>query len=341
MLLLLAATISNIVFSAPRHYVPGIEITYGQSVHAWNAYKTVKAARNDIPAVLSLLRKNYGTYQASFARAQLSLERIPLNSNWVLHTYLVGEAAAGAAVHNPVLPEINVAIAHAEYLNLKVERVFPQAHTLARFGILYGQGNETRIQGFVTDFLQATPRRRGHFSLYGMDLEAEHAYKWSDNARQLQTVLFRPTWYRSLITENEFILGDRYPRFSTYRYKLKSQLAFRSESSYLPHEYGPEFIFGPQPLPVEMLPRIWEYVHQIYAWPELGTMLGASLVGRWWFNQFQVIARGGVYAGYWGSFLSFKWKESSFDISYAGIEESAAYRTRGQRLWLAKLGIRF
>lgn len=335
--------LSTTAQAASSRWSPGLSVSYGNTPDAWSSFRTVKASKNDLPTLLGVLRRNYGTYQASFAGVELSLERIPIQLWWIdyLHFYVRTEAAGVGEVHNPVLPELKAAFAFDEMAALKAEHFFRTIGLRSRLGLVYGKGKETRIQGFVTDFLETTPKRTGEFSFYGADLELENISYWNKKFYQWNSALYRPTWYLPTLGGNTYLFADP-DRTKTARTKIRSATVYQTSWMGLaPKEFGPELVLGPQPLPVEIMPRIWEYVHQIYPWPEYGAMVGVGMLARWGSRDFQLITRAGLYAGYLGAFLGLKYGLLAFDLGSASIEESAAYKTRAQRCWLANLSLKF
>ena len=103
-----------------------------------------------------------------------------------------------------------------------------------------------------------------------------------------------------------------------------------------------ELIASPKPLPEDWLPRTWDYVHDLYPWPELGTMVGYGL-----FTQndlghgFHLNGHFGFYGGYLGGDLLLRWNWLQMSFASWGIETTSAYHVLEERLWQGNVAVVF
>lgn len=103
-----------------------------------------------------------------------------------------------------------------------------------------------------------------------------------------------------------------------------------------------EGTLGPQPLPFELLPLTWDYAHDMYAWPELGAMVGLGTNVRWALGpRSELLLNFGMYAGYLGGRFEFSHQALFVRAGTYGIESSAAYDNTEIRLYTAQLGFNF
>lgn len=323
----------------------GLAMVYGQSAALWSTYQGVSNAHGSVPIINSLLTRNYGTYQEGFSRVSAELE-VPgagdAGGAGLARKFYVGTAAEAdgfGVAENPVVPELHADLLVDQLLTAgALGRIEPWGLS-TRIGVVAGMGYEKRIDEYSTDLIDHQPIPGGILSIYGLDQEVSRVSAVGgggslEGALLLRETLFVPTLGASSLDPN------RGTEFVTFRWKQDTKFW---EDVRLPGlqdaRVGIESILGPQPLPVDILPRSWDYVHRLQSFPELGAMAGGGAVLKGgWSPRGSFESMAGFYGGYWGGALSGRLGDCIVSLGSWGIESSSAYQGLGQRIWTAAMG---
>ena len=312
-----------------------VDLSYAQSSDAWATVDKVKSAQGDLDQINQVLHDNYGSYEEAFAHAAVGISGLTTGLDFPLLRRLYfdtsSDALAFGRVQNPVVPELKAdALLSGEIasgFDGSIEGSDVGQELRTRVGGHFGMGYEKRVDAVSTDLIENIPTEGGSLSYYGFDLRLQKDFAMIAGLAIHSSAAVSDTAFHSSIDA---------ATVSTVRWKLKNDLSGTSLAL--------ETVVGPQPLPVDFLPRTWDYVDQLNPWPELGAMTGAGLAWRSrlsdaWIRNTSLLARGGFYGGYPGGEIGLEAGDFKASIETWGIEASSAYQTLGQRLYLATAGV--
>jgi hypothetical protein len=320
-----------------------VELEYGQSSGIWQVVSEVKNAQGNFSAINEILMKRYGAPEEALATIKASADPLlDRDTHGRIHVEASAQALGYGLVQNPVVPELHAdAIAAGGVVLGYGGRIEPAAVD-ARLCVAGGSGREKRIDAVSTDLIERLPLRDGALTYYGLDLDLSRRFQLDRENTVLLSGLVRETSFQTTTPSSP--LNDTSDHLETHRWKASGALERRVGSAFIAREsvVALEGFAGPQPLPIETLPRIWDYAHRLYATPELGAMTGAGL--RWngrFSRAVSLEARGGYYGGYAGGSLVLALGSFSINAASWGIETTAGYHVLGERLWQGGLAIAF
>jgi hypothetical protein len=315
-----------------------VDLTYAQSPDAWTTVHEVENAKGDIDQIDDILHANYGTYEEIFGRVAVLTSGIKSGLEYPLFDSLYfgvsSDILGYGQVQNPVVPELQADIVLTGELKTGFDGRFDPLGLHTELGAHFGMGTEKRIDAVSTDLIQSIPTQTGRLTYFGFDFQMKRNFE-IDRACEINSL--------GSVTESTFesaISGDQ----STYvRWRLKNDLRMKLVPIITDKDdLIIETIAGPQPLPVEILPRTFDYVNQLDPLPELGAMVGAGLAWEsQWKKTSNFIARVGFYGGYVGGGVSLATGILRFSVQNYEVEASTAYQTLGQRIWITSLGFVF
>ena len=328
--------------SAPVPAEVDVQLSYAQSSDVWATVHDIRSAQGNLPALNDVLKRSYGVPQEAFTNILAGLS-MPLSrgSNQRIHFSVAAEAMGFGLVQNPVVPELHM---NAEVLGVVrggYSFSWDQPGIDIGFAFVGGMGREKRVDATSTDLIESIPLRSGAITMVGFDFDVAHRFAF-DRATSLNaTGSVKETLFETTTPQaaSEALSGQSQSML-THRWKGMFALERSTELSFFYRSsIALEGIAGPQPLPINVLPRIWDYAHNLYPTPELGAMFGSGLgfTGKL-SRQTSLEAHAGYYGGYWGAILAANFGWIKLSAASLGIEDSAAYHVLGERIWQASLG---
>ena len=319
-----------------------VELKYAQSANAWTTVNQIQNAKGDLGAVNAILNQNYGTYQEAISNFTASLHGIKMG-NGVLSTLYFetsAEADGTGLVSNPVLPELHASLLGAGIISTGFEGELFPIHLKTHFGVFVGDGIEKRIDAYSTDLIESLPIRDGSFQVFGLEQMLSQTTFLSPHWSWYNKVSARETDFQSH-TPAAVNDSETDPSYFAIRLRAETEITWQTHLFPFRQSYiSLGEIIGPQPLPVNVLPKIWDFAHRLDTFPDWGAMLGTGLTLRGdWDKSYQTKFFAGFYGGYWGGGLSMELKRITASFGSYGIEGSSAYQILGQRLMTASLSI--
>jgi len=297
-----------------------VAVRYAQSADFWKTVGDVQNARGSLSAVNGVLQNRYGDLEETFLAADAVCS---LGQSWEFGVSADGLGYGSA--RNPVIPELDAVMtiggfASATYLWA------PAEGWKLRPGILIGGGGERKIHAVSTDLIESLPLRSGAFALLGAEFSVEYG-------RSLLPVL---EWKQTLFARYAGVDSTTPPAdLDQNKDRVHAIFRWRIEEEFIPSPWEDwvswHVIAGPQPLPLPVLPPIWDVVHDIQDFPELGVMLGGGI-------RLLKAVTVGFYGGYFGAGIDYMTGPLSLSAGTWGLEGSSAYQTQGSRLWTAQVG---
>ena len=243
------------------------DLMYAQSSAFWSTVHDIQDAEGNIDQINQVLNANYGTYEILFSRLDLNESEIATGWDFSpvrrLNFGFSSNLIAYGEVQNPVLPQIVAdAVLSGELHGSFTGAIDPiDLHT--GIGAHVGWGYEKRVNAVSTDLIQSIPTQSGHVSFYGLDFALGRNFELADGLTWIASGTASETFYSSSIDRS----------IASYQsWKMKNDLQYGS--------FTLETVLGPQPIPIDFLPRTWEYVNKLDPLPELGAMAGAGLAWK-------------------------------------------------------------
>ncbi|MBI3542319.1 MAG: hypothetical protein HY075_03455 [Deltaproteobacteria bacterium] len=316
-----------------------VRVAYAQSAAAWGTVHDVKTAQGSLPALNEVLKREYGVPEEAVTSFAMSYSTtLSKGASDRVRFAATADGVGYALVQNPVVPEL-----HGDAVAIGTfggGYSFDAGGVDFGVGAVAGVGREKRIDATSTDLIESIPLRNGAVYLYGADFELARRFRFD-----------RSTAFRLSGSAKETLVETTTPSASAggalgassqlfHRWRAAGTLERAVELAFLQRSVLlVEGIAGPQPLPVSVLPRIWDYAHNLYPTPELGAMFGAGLGLRAALSRASRLeTHVGYYGGYPGGMLALKLSAVDLTLASWGLENSAAYHVLGERLWQASLG---
>ncbi|MFL5815309.1 MAG: hypothetical protein ACJ763_17160 [Bdellovibrionia bacterium] len=339
--------ISSVCFAAEPSLLGSkrttVSVFYGQSRDVWGTLHDVKSAQGDLESINEILQRKYGTYEEALSTVKVRVDGINgFESSKLLEKIWIEvgtEADAFGLVRNPVVPELhaNAILAGAASVGFQGQESTTGFHT--RLGLIGGSGYEKRIDAFSTDLIDKLPIRSGHLYFFGLSQDFAKTFTPSDwkikprlSAHEIE--------FKTAVSPSSL---DVVEGTSYFAFRWKGQMDATHPIPALGQtQAGIVAVAGPQPIPVDILPDVWDYSHRMQSFPEIGSMLGAGLrMDKSWSQSASWRNTAGFFGGYWGGESSLHLGAFRANVGTWGIETSSAYRTLGQRIWTASLGMAF
>lgn len=228
------------------------EMAYSQSASAWSTVNAIKGAHGQIAVINNILNQHYGTFEGAFTRVGGSVISVP--TGWSLAPardldFNLGvEGAASGRAQNPVVPEIRANLTLALVAGVGLEGELPGTSVKSHFGVFGGYGNEKRIDAVSTDLIESVPIRKGDLTLLGFEEGLEYAWTDAAEIRYQSQLHLRETLGFSNTAPDKLGIEDT-GGHSAFRWRVDSRAK-------LPSGIQLQVVLGPQPLPIELLPRI-------------------------------------------------------------------------------------
>jgi hypothetical protein len=335
-----------IAVSVPARASVDVSVFYGQTEDLWSTYHGIQDAKNNVPAIDAILTEKYGTFEEGIAQINVLARGLPFStSSNLLRTFYIGGGAyalASGSVDNPIIPVLHVDLIVGGALSLGTEGEFDFYPIGTRLGITGGWTKEKRADAFSTDLIDHIAFVSGNLGFVGFDQKfAEPSPGPKTGAAYRAALEMHETFFHSTIPAGSVGLTDQTQDLFAFRWKQSNEWSIPvaiADSSRL----GIQFIAGPQPIPVDILPRVWDWAHQLSSFSELGTMAGGGLHLRTLVNPHLLLdIYSGVYAGYFGAGFEWRYHSLSVDLGSWGLEGRSAYHSQGARIWTSRLSLTF
>lgn len=293
-------------------------LLYGQSAEFWSSIHSITSAQGSLTRIDEVLNNKHGTFEEVVSRIHVRHRS---------EDYYIEAAAEGVGtgeLRNRVISELNVRILGMGTISGGITTASPDRTWELSGGANAGLGSTKHATAVGSDLIEKLALQNDRVAMLGPDLAASHRLglggEWT-----LQT---SASYHGSaFFTSNQDTLF-------THRWRLSVE--GKNET------LGFHAIASPQPLPIDLLPRTWEYVHDVYPFPELAATLGAGASLRFTPNkEFSISGLAGYYAGFPGGTLEFAYQGTKLRLSSFELTASTDFQGLSQRLWMGTLELRF
>ncbi len=334
----------------PTHGEWGLTAFYAQSSGFWSSVDQLKNTKTMSPSELnSLINDSYQKPLEGIAQLKWDY-RSTLRSGTAfsgIYDQSIFKIAAveigGGKIENRQIPNVkgySVTALETEFLlRDSYKRDRPGFST--RFGTVTGGGRVKTIQADIGDTSGEIPTHNSTLLYGGLTLGLDYRSVLSDKTRSNFELEFRPTYFYSARSRSEDPLAES-KGFYTHRIRGVSEFMFESDigiSDYL--EWGVVGMIGPQPIPDEILPRTWDYIHPMHQATNILANLGGG--GRIRFGsddlRSMVTLTGGVFAGLPGGSARVKLGWFFAEVGSYGIELSRGFQIESNRMNYGSLGV--
>lgn len=329
----LSASANNLNASNPDAQF-SLGVHYGAHSEFWDELELLRSDLNAAQKLSEILERDL-RFAEGFVHARLihQAQDCVWGCLWNRVYFSLGwDSLAGGRVQNPVLPELQ---GYALWMVPIETGVWFQGKQLSwGLGSLAGLGRQTLYQGLASAYL--TDAWEEHASVFALGAGA--FVEWQN---EFASTLWFRTRYQIRVLHFYTHLDN--PRFDyraesdnwIWRWREQSEVMRRWKTdSAGTWAWGADLIFGAQPLPYEILPVVWDAVHDVYAFPEFAAMVGLGAIAQWTSPEEDVglEIRSGYYAGYFGIGGALRLWKISLGLGSFGVEQSSAYRVQESRL---------
>lgn len=320
--------------------VIGVQGFYAQSDDFWDQVDRLKESADTAQILSQLFEDTQGKVTEGMASGGIyyASSGSPLGLSFMSRgiVALETEAVAGGYVRNRISPEIEGYNTWGVSLSAGAQRHLPVNES--GWGLIAlttsGIGKQELIRGEVTSYLSEAIESESTLFYQGFDLGVEFQSLWSDHLRFRSSYYFLPTYFYSQAKDDEhlFEISD-----GKWRLRWRTQFEVTTRTSSFGSgalELGTQAIGGPQPIPMAVLPRIWDGIHEIDPTPSAGALIGLGGVARVvsQSRRYSLEAFGGFYGGYWGAGAALQIGWLHLRGGTFGVEQSSNYQLRETRL---------
>mgnify|MGYP001608603397 CR=1 FL=1 len=314
--------------------------SYAQSRNFWSLVDEVRAA-SDVSRAQAILETHYGKPAERLAQLGTQVYFENVSHLWV---GIGAEALIGGDARNPVFPEIRAYSFLSGYGEFGFGTRLPEDQYGLDWevGLRVGAGSRESIDAPVTALLGSDPIDRGLFVYTGPEFKFGANVDVFGIARWRSRMALRPTLY-GVRSYDEGLAPELGYQSWAIRWRSMTEVLFKIET--IPSgmsEIGLVTLMGQQPLPVDVLPRVWDSVHHLKPFPDWRQLAGLGLVFRnsQERHHFSLRVTGGIFGGYPGGGLEFSLRDGFGSIGYWGVEMSDGYQLIGHSFGAATVGLK-
>lgn len=319
---------------------------YGQGFDFWGKVQDL-SQDNVTPAdMLKLLDSSFEHPEEGLATFSIGY-RGPVSDslkNWVNQGYFgVGaDALVGGTATNRILPQIQAYEVYSSHIDFGLMQRVPNHDSgwEYRWGSTLGLGQEALVQGSAVDLVgQFEPNKSAVFYT-GLDFDLGFKNHLSDVLKESYRLSATPTLFHSDFSDSSSQFKIASDQLS-FRWREQNEWSVTLETPFKPLlDFGVLSIFGQQPTPIQFLPRTWDAVHNLDAWPSAGQLVGLGTRAHLYDSEghFGLFLDGGFYGGYFGGSAALYIYGIELAAGTYGLEESSGYRIEESRVRFISLG---
>jgi hypothetical protein len=324
----------------PHFEAPVLEfhLDYAQSSDFWSAVDSLNGASGSGSAssLESSLQSRYGVNEDAFSRVGLGLYNVNVGEeNSLFHQFYFetnGEMVVWGVTQNPVVSQLLGKAVAMGSVGLGFNGRIPSTIFSTKMGVTAGLGEAKEVNGFSSNLIGSMPQVTESLQMYGIDLQVATTWESNPVIQGGSTLDYHGTAF----------VSDLNPTVMAGRWKSYSYLRTGGSSDGAELIFQPHVVIGPQPLPVDVLPRIWDDVHPLNSFQDLDAMLGAGamieLAGA---HHTKLSCTAGFYGGYWGGSLALQMGRFQVNAGSWGLGLDSNYQAEPERLWEGTLGWQF
>ncbi len=319
---------------------------YGQGFNFWSTVNKITQGNQSVSDVLGLLDSSFDNPQEGIASLEIRYQG-PITgdfSNFFNTAYfgVGGDLLAGGLATNRILPQIqayDVYTGHVDF-GLSQQPKVNESGFEYRIGSTVGAGNETLVNGSVIDLLDQYSPDNSALFYTGLDLSIGYESHYSNQLSSHYRLSLNPTLFHSDHTDSGAQYEIESDQFN-FRWREENEWTLAIDTPFEPNlAFGLITILGQQPTPVSFLPRTWDAVHNIEAFPALGQLVGLGTRIHLYGSSVPIGATvdGGFYGGYFGASATLHIFMIQLIAGTYGVEQSGGYRSEESRIGFFSIG---
>jgi hypothetical protein len=319
---------------------------YGQGFGFWSTVNQITQGNQTPSNVLGLLDSSFDHPQEGIASLQIRVQS-PINGDFreffnQAYFGLGGDALAGGVAVNRILPQIQAYDVYTGHLDFGLTEQ-PKPHESGfeyRLGSTLGAGNETLVSGSVVDLLDQYSPDNSALFYTGLDLYLGYESHYSEQLSSHYRLSLSPTLFTTDHTDSGAQYAINSDQFN-FRWRQENEWTVLLDSAYEPSlAFGLVTILGQQPTPVTFLPRTWDAIHNIEAFPTVGQLIGLGSKISIYGSNFPLglTLNGGYYGGYFGAGATLHVFMVQVMAGTYGVEQSGGYREEESRIAFLSIG---
>jgi hypothetical protein len=332
-----ASDLDNFSANLPDEEKTGFsgQLDYLQSNHLWSAYNGLTSIGDSTQSLQNVLQQNYGINEDASVRLSLGEYGLPISQVPSLfqkaYFSVNGEVAIWGIAENPVISELHADAIGLASVSMGFTGQVPSTPIRTQMGLTAGAGIEKKTDLIGADLDAPISLNSGRVRMYGADL----GVTVSTDPKQ------RSQAGTSLEYHGSIFVSDFEGTVPVNRWKSYSYVEIGNPDAGHSLIFKPHLVFGPQPLPVDLLPRSWDLIHResmpgdFSAWVGGGVDLGVFVSGKDGFK-----ATAGYYGGFWGGQFSLEFGSLSIKVGTWGLSLGPGFQAEAERLWSGSLGFR-
>lgn len=347
--LLLGEPTSALAGSEPSPPELDARAFYGQGFEFWSKVDALRRSSDNVNDLVQLLDSSIDRPQEGIAafglRYESPADRAFLGIVDRAYFGAGSNALAGGAARNRILPRIQAHESFTGHLDFGLARRAPSRRSGWEYGAgtTLGAGQQTLVEGSLADLVDDFVPSRVFVFYTGLDAHLGYRNRYSESLRSSYRISLQPTFFHSDYSAS----GSRYPLQSdqvTLRWREQSEWELTVDTGYEPLlDLGIQAIFGQQPLPQPLLPRAWDGIHALSAWPAFGQLVGLGAKAHAYLSSedFGACVYAGFYGGYPGAGALVHLFAIQLSAGTYGIEQRSGYRIDDSRINYVSIGGRF
>jgi hypothetical protein len=320
---------------------------YGRGFDFWSKVNRISQGSNSTTDLLGLLDSSFDRPEEGIAG--LNLRYQARSDQWLsgiidqAYFGLGADALAGGVAHNRILPHIKAYESFSGHLDFGVVKPLPAAREAGweyGLGSTIGAGRQTLIDESAISMLSDFAPNSATLFYTGLDAHVGFRSRMSPLLESEYRLELHPTIYHSDFSDSPSqykLESDR----TTLRWRQKNEWTLTLDSDYDPtFDIGLHTLLGQQPIPITFLPRTWDGVHDLSAWPSFGQLVGLGSKFRVYHSESGIGASvfGGFYGGYLGASAVVNIYHFEASVGTYGLEQSSGFRLSESRLEFIAIG---
>ena len=319
---------------------------YGQGFEFWSKVNAIRNRVDNIPELLRLLDDSFDRPQEGIASLAIRYQGPIENQFWGLidQAYFGAgaDAIAGGVARNRILPTIEAYESLTGHIDFGVSKELkPSAGGWDySMGSTFGAGQQRLLKDSAIELAGNFVPTETFVFYSGIDSHLGYQNRFSESLNARYRFSLQPTLFHTDYSAS----GSRYLLQSdqlTLRWREQSEWDLTIDTGYEPLiDVGAHTIVGQQPLPIPLLPRTWDSVHELSVWPAFGQLVGLGSRIRLYSSRGTLGATlyGGFYGGYLGCSAHLQIYGLDLSAGTYGIEQKSGYRIDESRINFVSLG---
>ena len=241
----------------------------------------------------------------------------------------------GGEIRNRILPEIDGYALYTVSASFGMERRPPtfESGIILDLGTTAGIGEARLVNGLASEFTPKIPLRKAALFYSGLTIGPGYQNRISDSIQTRHEFTWQPTWFHSDYTHSASAFAIEKNHW-THRWKLLNEWSVDFVSDGIEEiRFSLHTTLGQQPIPVALLPRIWDQIHSVEPFPSIASLAGLGSSIRFSSHD-QILAlqlTGGFYGGYFGAGARADLYRFSLTGGTWGVEQTTGYRISESR----------